>query len=532
LGKVPGRLIQPAILAVLAEETLHGYLIVQRLEKMAIFRAQAPDATGVYRLLKAMEKRGLVTSTLELADKGAAKRRFELTPQGKTCLKQWANAIEEHNRDVAQLLTTIQRVSAADGKMRGRGAGRAAAPARVAGTASAQPRKGKPGGLPAPFIVEGAPLDVLDLKVLLLTQGVGVHDGVYKTFGPTHRISADPYECGTLILPGKTPVHLANLGPTAPFQLTVGPAQQLQLRYRDALVTDVTLPKATAFYRQRTARGTPFRGLAVLQGLDVLVFPYLWPCDYAKAGQACRFCHCGNFTQQQWAAGVRQDPGITAQDVAEVVDFAVNVEKSARYVQLTGGSTFNTEGEIDRLVEMLRAIDRVAGLKNVKGEVLIYTTPPSDPRQVDKLFAAGADRVACDLELWDQRLVRQVCPGKTKWTGRQRHLDALLHVAQTQGPGKACSTFVVGLEPAESFLAGAEHLAAHGVVPIPSIWMAYGLPAVQATVRTDLAFFRKVRRGLAEIYEKYRTQPPGREGFNVCLCRDTWNHRAAILAGG
>jgi DNA-binding PadR family transcriptional regulator len=523
-------------MAVLAGEALHGYLIVQRLGAMPMFRrggGKPPDATGVYRLLKAMEKEGLLASTLELAGRGPAKRRFALTVQGRASVAQWRKSLTDYAGDIAALVKAIDRPHGEGGQALWSVAGSA-----VAAEVPQAARRKRAKGLPRPYVVAGERLDSLDLKVLLLSQGMFVQDEVYKALGARHRISADPFECSTLFLPDKTVVHIANIGPTARFQLRMvsgrsgGAGKFAQLCYDAQPVTQIGLPTASAFYRQKTSRGLPFRGMAVLQGHDVLVFPYLWPCDYAKAGQPCRFCHLGNMTQRQWAAGRHDDAGFTPRDVAEAVHFAVNVEKSARHVQLTGGSTFNTEGECDRLVETLHAIDAVAGLAKVPGEVLVYTTPPSDPAQIDQLFAAGADRVACDIELWDEKLARQVCPGKSKWTGRQRHLNTLLHIARKYGPGKALSTFVVGLEPAESFLEGAQFLAANGIVPIPSIWMPHGLPALQSPVCADVEYFRAVRRGLAAIYQKYRCQPPGDHGFNVCLCRDTWNHRAEILAGG
>ena len=382
----------------------------------------------------------------------------------------------------------------------------------------------------APASYGNGRLGSLDLKVLLLTEGIFVHDEVYTAFGPTHNISPDPLECSFLFLPDGTVVHIANLGPAAPFQLTLGPEKALHLLRAGEFVTEVSLPKATGFYRQRTSRSVPFRGLAVLQGHDVLAFPYLWPCEFAKAGQACKFCHCGNYTQGQTPVGVGEDVAFTPQDVAEAVDYAVNVEHCARYIQLTGGSTLQTDGECSRIVDILRAIDAAAGLANIPGEIIVYTTPPAVAEEIDALFAAGADRIACDIEIWNEELFRQICPGKAQWTGRQRALDALLHIARRHGPGKACSTFVVGLEPAEDFLAGAEYLASNGIVPIPSIWMPHGLPPVPSPVKADLAFFGKIKRGLAEIYDKYQCPPPGELGFNVCLCRDTWNHRGEILS--
>ena len=136
----------------------------------------------------------------------------------------------------------------------------------------------------APYGIGRDGFDSLDLKVLLLTEGVFVHEEVYTVFGPTHHISPDPLECCVLFLPDGTVVHIANLGPAAPFHLTVGPTGSLCLLRGGEFLTEVSLPKTTSFYRQRTSRGVPFRGLAVLQGHDVLAFPYLWPCEFAKAG--------------------------------------------------------------------------------------------------------------------------------------------------------------------------------------------------------------------------------------------------------
>lgn len=379
------------------------------------------------------------------------------------------------------------------------------------------------------YVVADETLDSLDLKVLLLGKGIRVHEEVYKTFGPTRRISLSPRACNTMFLPDSTVVHIADVGSAAPFHLELGAGGSPRLTCGGAFVTEVSFPPSVDFYRQRTSRGVLFGDLAVLQGRDSLAFPYLWPCEFAKARQACKFCHCGNYTQQQCDEGTWQDFEFTPQDVAEVVQYAVNVEKCASLVQLTAGSTFHADREIDRYVEILRAIDDAAGLDNVPGEVIVYTTPPSNPADTDRLFAAGVDRVACDMDLWDERLSRQMCPGKSKWTGRDRHLEALLHIAETQGPNKACSVFVVGMEPVETFLSGAEYLASHGIVPLPSPWMPHGVAAPNKPATPDLDYYRRLRRGVATIYENYGCEPPGDTGFNVCLGRDTWNHRAELL---
>ena len=105
-GKTLARLIQPAVMAVLADEPLHGYVIVQRLTGMTMFRDHGPDITGVYRLLKGMEKKGFVTSTWELAARGPAKRRYTLTPEGKACMARWIATLRIYRDAVSNLLDT------------------------------------------------------------------------------------------------------------------------------------------------------------------------------------------------------------------------------------------------------------------------------------------------------------------------------------------------------------------------------------------------------------------------------------------
>jgi hypothetical protein len=382
------------------------------------------------------------------------------------------------------------------------------------------------------YVVDGQVLDSLDLKAILVGKGICVEKEVCDAFRSTHRVPIAVREerrWGVFLLPDRTVVGISDVGKASPFRLKVGGNGKPCLTYGEEVVAEVTLPPATALFEQETSRGTPFCDVAAVQGWDVLIFPYLWHCELAKARMACKYCHCGNFTQQAVIDGTLEDFMVPPEDVAEVVHYAVNVEKKFRHLQITGGSTFRATDEIDRYVEVLRAIDRVAGRANIPGEVLVYVTPPSDPREINRLFEAGAGRVLCDIEFWDEACLREMSPGKAKWTGRQRSLDTLVHIAETFGRNRACSEFVIGFEPVESILEGAEFLARHGVVPIPTIWSRHGTPDPGKSVTPGLEYFRKLRKGMAAIYEKYAVEPFGDTGFNVNISRDIWNHREAIL---
>ncbi len=424
------------------------------------------------------------------------------------------------------------------------------------------------------YRIGGRELDSWDLKVLLVTQGVKVSGSVYRRFGGSYRLHPNPERCNCLILPeGKrivfldTPGHAAftsmrargahltdiamhlryvrralslsrpadllhALRVRAPFRLEVSRTGEPVLTHKGAEVAAVRFPPASRFYEQKTSSGLPFLGNAVLQGLDFLSFQCLWPCDYARAGYPCQFCYSGALFAKLERRGRPMPPAPSPEDVAEIAEYAVRVEGSAKHIQLTGGSTMQTAAECARVAAYLEAIDARVGLGNIPGEVLVYTTPPANPADIDRVFGAGADRVACSLEVWDEELARAITPGKCKFAGRERYLACLRYIARKYGPNRACSSFVVGLEPAESFLRGAEVLAADGIVPIASVWIPFGRPVLGTSRAPGLDFYRRVKEGLASIYERYGIVPPGSLGLNACICRDTWRERAEILGRG
>jgi hypothetical protein len=76
----------------------------------------------------------------------------------------------------------------------------------------------------------------------------------------------------------------------------------------------------------------------------------------------------------------------------------------------------------------------------------------------------------------------------------------------------------------ESLLAGAEYVAQRGVVPLFSIWMPHHRPVLGCTTAPDLDYYRRARQGFLELFQKYKLNPPGASGLNVCMCRDLARH--------
>ena len=108
-GKTMTRLLQPAMMALLAKEPLHGYRLVQQLAALKMLQGKRPDPTGVYRVLKSMELDGYVESEWDLTERGPAKRQYVLTTTGRKCLTCWEKTLREHEKAVSDLLSILQQ---------------------------------------------------------------------------------------------------------------------------------------------------------------------------------------------------------------------------------------------------------------------------------------------------------------------------------------------------------------------------------------------------------------------------------------
>jgi DNA-binding PadR family transcriptional regulator len=109
VGATLDRLIQPAILATLTKGPLHGYELARKIGNIPHFLDDAPDMSGIYRMLKILEKRGMVTSDWDISEGERPKRIFAITHDGRQCLENWATTLQNYHKTIVSLLKTTQK---------------------------------------------------------------------------------------------------------------------------------------------------------------------------------------------------------------------------------------------------------------------------------------------------------------------------------------------------------------------------------------------------------------------------------------
>ncbi|GHT51586.1 hypothetical protein FACS189440_20790 [Bacteroidia bacterium] len=367
-------------------------------------------------------------------------------------------------------------------------------------------------------------VDSVELKCLLISNGVKDDNAVYEIFGKDYRLNVSPLTCNSLLLSDGTNVQLTDLVflPEAltPFHLRIS-EDKPALFYENDWIDFVSFHKKTDFYLQKTASGAPYMGNAVLQGCDFVSFQCLWHCEYAASGKPCEFCYAGAEFEYLAKNNQPQPVALAASDLVEIIRYAVQ-NGDANSTQITGGSTFSGKTEYRHISGYLQAI--AESDIPLTGELLLYITPPADLSYIDDYFSLGTSRIACSIEVWDEKRAGIITPGKIHFTSRKRHLQALNYIAGKYGKGRAFSNFIIGLESIETLKAGATFLAERGIIPSASVWMPFGRPVMGSTTAPKLDYFRRIKEMLAELYHRYELIPPGGCGLNVCIEKDIYTY--------
>ena len=93
------RFTEPAVLLVLRDSPGHGYELLEQLE--ALMPNERIDMGNLYRILRSLEREGLVSSTWDADAAGPAKRIYVITDSGRRVLGQWVGAFKKIEQQIA-----------------------------------------------------------------------------------------------------------------------------------------------------------------------------------------------------------------------------------------------------------------------------------------------------------------------------------------------------------------------------------------------------------------------------------------------
>lgn len=92
------------LLTLYDHEGIHGYELKKVIKGYMEDLGISINITGLYRHLRLMEKRGVVSSEWDTPNNGPAKRLYYLTESGKECLWRWMQTLHIQLELIARFL--------------------------------------------------------------------------------------------------------------------------------------------------------------------------------------------------------------------------------------------------------------------------------------------------------------------------------------------------------------------------------------------------------------------------------------------
>jgi PadR family transcriptional regulator, regulatory protein PadR len=89
----PKNWLVPVVLLLLREWSAYGYALMERLTALG-FAMMNPGS--FYRILRQMEKDGMVSSSWDTSGGGPARRMYSITDAGEAYLKIWADSLGQY----------------------------------------------------------------------------------------------------------------------------------------------------------------------------------------------------------------------------------------------------------------------------------------------------------------------------------------------------------------------------------------------------------------------------------------------------
>jgi poly-beta-hydroxybutyrate-responsive repressor len=107
-GERPPRFLRAFLLFFLIGEESHGYDLIDRLKKIGV-RYENYEVGYVYKTLRNMEDEGLLKSQWNIKKKGAARRIYTITEEGKKNLGKWAEMFSNLRESIDVFLDSYNR---------------------------------------------------------------------------------------------------------------------------------------------------------------------------------------------------------------------------------------------------------------------------------------------------------------------------------------------------------------------------------------------------------------------------------------
>lgn len=244
-----------------------------------------------------------------------------------------------------------------------------------------------------------------------------------------------------------------------------------------------------------TSDGIPMKKIALVHGIDCLASTIYQKCVYWACGEGCAFCGI--------EVSLLSDATILEKRPQQMIEVIKAAQKEGRcnHMTLTSGTDETDDKGANRYIRLLREIKR----NYPKLPLHVQIEPLDDLTYIQQLKDAGADTIGIHLEVLDDRIRREVTPGKyhisyesfkTNWE----------YAHQIFGDNQVETFILTGFgEDYNKLLLGLEDIISMGIIPL--ITPVRSIPGGKSLPQTDHLLLTKIYEKAAKLMKDYGVNP-------------------------
>lgn len=239
-----------------------------------------------------------------------------------------------------------------------------------------------------------------------------------------------------------------------------------------------------------------------------LILTAFQKCLFWKDKEQCHYCAFftnGSSTEE-----------VDCEDVYETIREAIREPGRFSEIYLSGGSDYRGEipfsQEIERYIRVFQAIGR-----NFTGRFPSQLMAPAYKKaDLQRIYdSTGLTSYCPNIEIWDEKLFKILCPGKERWIGYDEWIRRTLDAVEVFGKGNVYTQVVAGAELAKpagflteaealaSNLAGCEFFAKHDVICLSTIWRPHKNARLGMQPCPSLDYYIRLAKGFHDIRQSY-----------------------------
>jgi hypothetical protein len=286
----------------------------------------------------------------------------------------------------------------------------------------------------------------------------------------------------------------------------------------EEIVDEIDFVPRPQYFGVKTSRGIPMDEIASSRG-QTLGFSVYRHCHLWDSGHQCRYCMFFTDVREIGDSSSKAKGGkcgVEPDDIYETVRCALREPGRFSIITLTGGMDYSGkevfDNEVDRYIGALQAIGR-----NFRGRFASHLMAPAySKKQLKRLYDnTGLTSYCPNIEVWDEKISKWICPGKNLWPGREEWIRRTLDAVEIFGENKVYTQVVAGVELAqphgfktvdealESNFQACEFYAKHGVIFVATLWRPHTSSALGKQPAPPLEYYLRLAQGLYEIRGRY-----------------------------